>query len=50
MIGGSGQAMDDMRPKNMAKFNGIYKDKSDIKYYSVTSKFQPSMFPIPHIF
>ena len=42
-IGGSGKAAEDMRPRNMAKFNDIYQNKADIRYYSVMSKFEPSM-------
>ena len=41
--GGSGKAAEDMRPRNMAKFNNIYQNKTNIRYYSVTSKFKPSM-------
>lgn len=30
-----------MRPRNMAKFNNIYHNKTNIQYYSVASKFEP---------
>ncbi|KAF8714256.1 hypothetical protein AX14_012860 [Amanita brunnescens Koide BX004] len=41
IMGGSGKAAEDMRPRNMAKFNDIYGNKADIQYYSVMSKFEP---------
>ena len=40
-------AMDDLKPESMKRFNELYKDVAGIKYFSVTSKFDP--WPI-HIY
>lgn len=47
LLSGSGKAMNDMTPQNMAHFNASYKDVAGIKYYSVTSKFHPKFY---HLF
>ncbi|KAI5995744.1 Alpha/Beta hydrolase protein [Pisolithus orientalis] len=46
-LSGSGKAMNDMTPEHMENFNARYKNVPGIKYYSVTSKFQPF---VNHIF